>query len=460
VRVLLVSTYELGHQPLHLASTAAHLGRAGHEVITRDTSVEPLDDDAIDWAEMIAVAVPMHTAMRLAIPVVQRVRVRRGDSVTVVLYGLYAPLCRDTLGGAVDHRIGGEFEEELVAVASGARRSRDVVLDRLQFATPRRQGLPPLERYARLVVDGEERLAGYVEASRGCVHRCRHCPVPAVYDGRIRIVQVATLVVDVAALRDQGARHITFGDPDFLNAVPHALATVRAVHGAFSDLTFDITTKVEHVIEHADVFAELRDCGLLFVTSAVESMSGEVLRILDKGHTPGDADRAVHLLRSLGIALRPSLLPFTPWSDVADYLDIIDFIDGNDLEDAVDPVQLSIRLLVPDGSLLLQRAEMRRHLDGYDPATLSWRWRHPNAAVDALAERVAALVAGDVDAGVEASLSHRRIRDLAALAAADAGITWQPTTRPSSARAGAGPRLSEPWFCCAEPTTRQLTAVG
>jgi hypothetical protein len=458
VRVLLVSTYELGHQPLHVASVAAFLTRAGHEVGAVDTAVDVLDDSAIDWAQIIAVAVPMHTAMRLAAGVIERVRRRRGDSVTVVLYGLYAPLCRDTVVGDVDQCVGGEFEEELVAIASGSPSGREVVLDRLRFPTPRRDILPGLDHYARLLVEGEERLAGYVEASRGCVHRCRHCPVPAVYDGRIRIVQVDTVVADVAALRAAGARHITFGDPDFLNAVPHALATVRAVHGAFSDLTFDITTKVEHILEHAAVFAELREQGLLFVTSAVESMSAEVLRILDKGHTADDASSAVQLLRSLGIAMRPSLLPFTPWSGIGDYLELIDFIDGNGLADAVDPVQLSIRLLVPRGSLLLQREEMRVHLGGYDAATLTWRWRHPQPSVDALAQRIASLVSHDADSGVDPSQTHRRIRAVAAAAAADAGIAWQP--QPPARSAAPGPRLSEPWFCCAEPTVRQLSGVG
>jgi len=40
MRVLLVSTYELGHQPLHVASPAALLRRVGHDVRCLDLSVE------------------------------------------------------------------------------------------------------------------------------------------------------------------------------------------------------------------------------------------------------------------------------------------------------------------------------------------------------------------------------------------------------------------------------------
>jgi hypothetical protein len=419
-------------------------------------AIEPLDDAALDWPDVVAVAVPMHTAMRLAEDVVVRTRTRRGDSVRIVLYGLYAPLCDEMEGAVVDHRVGGEFEAELVRIADGAPTGRTVVLDRLQFPVPARDVLPPLSRYARLLVDGESRVAGYTEATRGCVHRCRHCPVPAVYDGRIRVVQRDVVVADVAQQVAMGARHITFGDPDFLNAVPHALAVIRAAHERCPEVTFDITTKVEHILEHASIWPELRELGVLFVVSAVESLSPTVLRILDKGHTAADAVAAVRLLRAVGIEVRPSLLPFTPWSGLGDYLELLDFIDGNDLVDSVDPVQLSIRLLVPRGSLLLEVEEMREHLDGYDPATLSWRWRHPEASMDGFQRAIAAMVASDADGSADPRTTHRRIRRQAEEAAAAAGVVWRDHGLPDSLGPASRPRLSEAWFCCAEPTEGQL----
>ncbi|HZB98294.1 MAG TPA: radical SAM protein, partial [Candidatus Sulfotelmatobacter sp.] len=368
--ILLVSCYELGHQPLHVASAAAFLREAGHEVKAVDLAVESLDERAVMWADLVAIAVPMHTAMRLAAVVARRVRELRDRSVTVVTFGLYAPLCRSVIeGGLVDHAVGGEFEEELVRIAAGTPSSRTVVLDRLSFPVPARDLLPSLERYARLLVDGDQRLTGYVEATRGCVHKCRHCPVPAVYDGRIRVVQRQTMVEDVAQLHALGARHLTFGDPDFLNAVPHALAAARAVHERFPEMTFDVTTKIEHILEHRSVLAELRELGLIFVVTAAESTSARVLEILDKGHTRQQILEAVAVLRSHGIEPRPSWLPFTPWSGLEEYLDLLDLILDADLVDSTDPVQLTIRLLVPEGSLLLARPDMREHIVGHDPAT-------------------------------------------------------------------------------------------
>ncbi|GAC1342696.1 MAG: CUAEP/CCAEP-tail radical SAM protein [Candidatus Dormibacteria bacterium] len=459
--MLLVSCYELGHQPLHLASAGAFLRAAGHQVSAVDLSVQHLDEADLDTPDLVAIAVPMHTAMRMAVPVARAVRERRGAGVRIALFGLYAPLCGPALeAGLVDSVVGGEYEQALVDLAGGAPDPRHVVLDRLTFPLPARDLLPPLDRYTRLLSGGEERLTGYVEATRGCVHRCRHCPVPAVYDGRIRVWQRGTLVEDVARLWAQGMRHLTFGDPDFLNAVPHALAVARAVHQRCPELSFDITTKVEHVLEHPEVIAELRQLGLLFVVSAVESTSQRVLDLLDKGHSADDVRAALRICRSLGVEFRPSLLPFTPWSTLKDQLDLLDLIAEEDLIDSVDPVQLSIRLLVPPGSLLLERPEMREHLQGYDRGGFSHLWQHPDAAMDRLQTEIAGVVAADADAGVPPRQTHAAIRRLSAGAAVERGLPWPQASRELPPDRGAPPRLSEPWFCCAEPTTAQLAGAG
>jgi hypothetical protein len=267
------------------------------------------------------------------------------------------------------------------------------------------------------------------------------------------------LVDDVTRLWGDGMRHLTFGDPDFLNAVPHAVAVARAVHERCPELTFDITTKVEHILEHPEVVAELRDLGMLFIVSAVESTSPRVLEILDKGHSAGDALEALRICRSLGIEFRPSLLPFTPWSTLRDQIDLLDMIAANDLVDSVDPVQLSIRLLVPPGSLLLALPEMRAHLRGYDSTGFSHLWQHPDPMMDTLQADIAALVAADADAGVPPRSTHAAVRRLTGGLAATSGLSWRDAARALPPQRGAPPRLSEPWFCCAEPTTAQLAGA-
>src|SRR3954452_21818086 len=127
MRVLLVSTYELGHQPLHAASPAAALRGAGHDVRCLDISVEPWDPAAVEWADKVAFSVPMHTAIILAMRAAHEVG---GDVVS--FYGLYAPVSRDlALGRVAELVIAGEYYPELVAWAEGAKRRAETVLRRV-----------------------------------------------------------------------------------------------------------------------------------------------------------------------------------------------------------------------------------------------------------------------------------------------------------------------------------------
>jgi radical SAM superfamily enzyme YgiQ (UPF0313 family) len=455
VRVLLVSTYELGHQPLHVASPAAALERAGHAVRCLDLSVEPFDDDAVAWAEAVGFSVPMHTAMRLALPAARRVR-RARPTVPMCFYGLYAAVSRSlTTGGLAQQVIAGEYERALVAwVDERADRATPsspsgpdlIELGRSDFCVPARHLLPPLERYAHLAVDGEERLVGYVEASHGCVHRCRHCPVPVVYDGRIRIVGERTVLADVAQLVDMGARHITFGDPDFLNGVHHSLRVVRAVHERFPELTFDCTTKVEHILRHESIWPGMADAGCLFVVSAFESVNDAILERLDKGHSAADAAWATALLRRHGIEVRPSFLPFTPWTTAQDVLDLLDFVADHDLVGNVDPVQYTIRLLLPEGSLLLDHPDLQAHLGAYDPEGLGYAWVAADPAVDVLQARLSSVVEASLAAGEPVSTTFLRVRE--AVVRAVPGHPGQDDTRRIPLGSVEGrPRLTEPWFC-------------
>lgn len=454
VRVLLISTYELGHQPLHLASPAAALEAAGHRVRCIDLSVEQLDRDKIGWAEAVGVSVPMHTAMRLAIGAGEQIRAIR-PRLPICFYGLYAAVSDDpTIGGLVDRLIAGEYESELVEWVEALGDSpalrpatSSIDLGRHEFHTPSRGQLPPLKRYARLERDGEEQLAGYVEASHGCVHKCRHCPVPVAYDGRIRIVGSSVVMADIAQLVAAGARHITFGDPDFLNGVKHSLQVARELHRHFPEVTFDCTTKVEHILEHRQVWPELSEYGCLFVISAFESLNAEILTYLDKGHTADEAAQAVALLREHGIEIRPSWMPFTPWTTPDDVVEMLDFVAEHDLVGNVDPVQYTIRLLLPEGSLLLERPDMRPHLGGYDAERLSYRWTPIDPDSDRLQARLAALVQQSAAGSEPIPETFAKVR-AAALQAA--GRSPSPAGRAEPILAGSTegrPRLTEPWFC-------------
>jgi radical SAM superfamily enzyme YgiQ (UPF0313 family) len=476
--ILLISCYELGRQPLTLASPAALLRRAGFAPAAIDLAAARLDPDAVRHARLVAISVPMHTALRLGARALDRVR-DLNPSAHVSLYGLYAALNAEALfARGASSVVGGEYEAPLLGLAraldadrpadaasppaSSARsspgpvpgvRTPDVAaapwLRRIEFAVPDRSGLPDLSRYARLERDGVERLAGHVEASRGCLHRCRHCPIPPVYGGRFFVVPRAVVLQDIRNQVAAGAEHITFGDPDFLNGPGHALAIVRAMRAAHPRLTFDFTAKIEHLLAHRALLPELARLGCLFVVSAVESLSDRVLAILDKGHTRADVEEALALTGRAGIALRPSLVPFTPWTTLADYLDLLDFVERRELAGRLDPIQLGVRLLVPPGSLLLERPEMRPHLGPLDPDRFTYAWTHPDPRMDRLHGEVTAVLERHAADGVEPEATVAAIAALAAAAAGgDAGAVVRGRDAGAARRdKGRPPRLTEPWFC-------------
>lgn len=445
-RVLLISTYDLGRQPFGLASPAAWLRRDGYTVDCVDTSRVKLPEELVRAAALIAFYLPMHTATRLALPVVGRVR-QLNPSARLCAYGLYAPLNETLLREAgIDTILGPEFEADLVRVAQEpALRTRPAPVSptpvsRVHFITPDRSTLPPLSRYASLQIGDRRKIVAYTEATRGCKHRCRHCPIVPVYDGRFRAVPLDVVMADIGAQVAAGAEHVTFGDPDFLNGPKHALAIVERLAREHPGVTYDATIKVEHLRRHADALPILRDTGCAFVTSAFESFDDEVLGKLEKGHTAAEIDEVVRDCAAIGLALAPTFVAFTPWTSLDGYCRMLAHIDRLGLVGAVAPIQYALRLLVPEGSRMLELDDMRARVTGFDPRSLTHLWTHRDARVDALQRDIEAMVGQRLHAGrgeVFASVWHAA-HEAAGLAAAP--------QHPLPARATV-PYLNEPWYC-------------
>ena len=458
MNVLLLSTYELGRQPFGLASPAAWLRRAGVEVSCMDLSRERLDADLVSTAALVGIYLPMHTATRLAMPVIDRVRAIN-PAAHLCCFGLYAPLNDAALRArGVDTILGPEFEEELVSVACRPRlKPGPTGIPRLDFIAPDRRGLPALDRYAAVQYGADRIVAGYTEASRGCKHLCRHCPIVPIYQGQFRVVPVEIVMADVRSQVQQGARHITFGDPDFFNGVTHARRIVDAFHREFPALTYDVTIKVEHLLKHCDALPSLRETGCLFVTSAVESIDDRVLVHLEKGHTRAGFVEAVARCREAGLVLAPTFVTFTPWTTIEGYVDLLDTIEGLDLVEHVAPIQLAIRLLVTSGSRLLELPDILRVIGPFDPQALTYPWTHPDPRVDELQQQVMRLVGTN-----EAKASYHDCRSEVFEAISAVARTFVTNHRPSlrsenlrpnlrdepprRARATI-PYLTEPWYC-------------
>jgi len=466
--ILLISCYELGHPSFGLALLSGLLDSAGFTVETLDLAVEPFDKAKIARAQFLGISVPMHTALRIGVKAARAAK-KINPNIPIAFFGLYASLNESFLLENFDFVIGGEYEGPFLqlvqsdfqdndtAVIGVSRKGRMVApnLKSIPFQKPSRATFPPLSKYAHLERDGGRFPVGYVEASRGCRHLCRHCPIPPVYNGRFTVIREEILLEDIRAQVDLGATHITFGDPDFLNGPNHSMNIARKMHQAFPELTFDFTAKIEHLIKYKTLIPDFAAWGCLFIISAVESLSDVVLDHLDKGHTRADVIHAIEIVHERGIALRPSLVPFTPWSTLDDYIDLFDFVGQYHLIDSIDPVQFTIRLLVPPGSLLITESSMAKFLGEMNQESFTYQWVHPDPRMDQLQVAVSELVEeGGCDGDLfyrlkECALAMREGRP--ARPVDQTGWAHAPTKKP--------PRLTESWFCCAEPTQNQMACI-
>ena len=456
MRVVLLNTYDLGRQPFGLASPAAWLRREGVDVASIDLSRQKLPVDEIAAAALIAFYLPMHTATRLALPVIDRVRVLNG-SATICAYGLYASLNEDLLRQhGVTIVLGPESEAELLSVAVGIASgpSRNGVppqsrvpgraLPRLEFIQPDRAGLPSLDRYASLQMpDGSRKVVGATDATRGCKHRCRHCPIVPVYDGQFRVVPVDVVLADIRAQVEQGAAHISFGDPDFFNGPTHARRIIEALHRELPHITYDAIIKVEHLLAHRNLLPVLAATGCLFITSAVESVDDAVLAKLEKGHTRADFIAASRACRDAGVTLVPTFVAFTPWTTIDGYIELLTVVDDAGLAANVAPVQWSIRLLVTWASRLLELDDVKSLVGPFDTRTLTYPWVHSDPRVDVLQRQVMEL------AGVKLV----NVRKDAFAAVRELAYTARGVSKPLRAfdlilpsRASI-PYMNEPWYC-------------
>jgi radical SAM superfamily enzyme YgiQ (UPF0313 family) len=461
LNVLLISTYELGRQPFGLASPAAWLRADGHAVHMLDLSRQALDENLVRTADLIAFFLPMHTATRLGVRALARVRTINPRA-HLCAYGLYAPVNVALLRGlGVATILGGEFESGLrslarrLAAAEGdiiklPQVEPEISLERQEFLVPDRAGLPPLDKYARLTLpDGSTRVVGYTEASRGCKHRCRHCPIVPVYNGKFRVVSRDVVLDDIRRQVAASAQHITFGDPDFFNGPAHAVEIVQALHREFPDLSYDVTIKVEHLLEQRELLSVLRQTGCAFVTTAVESVHDRVLRLLDKGHSRADFIHLAMLMRALGLFLVPTFVPFTPWTTLAGYEELLSTIANLGLIENVPPVQLTIRLLIPAGSRLLEITDLYGiELGAFEPELLMYPWRNPDPRVDELQRELEAMVQRENKKGAGRGEIFAQTWELTRRAkgvARDSGELLPEA--PLTAARVTIPYLTEPWYC-------------
>lgn len=407
-RVVVASTFEGGFQPAAVASALAHLTSNGIEVEGADTWIEPLADEQLAKADLVAISVPLFDSLRGAADLAQRAH-RLNPRAHVTFFGQYATVNYRRLAGPYgDSAIVGEWELPLTAlsqrVLGGDRDPRDMpglyrpgMADVAPFIPPRGEGaavsrlpparhlLPPLTRYPQPQVEtlcGESKVVGATELTRGCHHRCLYCSVFAAYHGRVILAPDDLIMADVRNMVAAGMTHLTFADAEFLNVVPPALRIVRAIHQEFPQLTMDFTARVDHILESREAVAEMAKLGVRFITSAMEFPSERVLQAVAKEVKLNELDDALGFLEGIGVRANPTFVMFNPWVTFEEILEFTDFVVARKLDRIIDPIQYETRLHLYKGSPLLDDPFIRGLK--LTENEFHYEWSHPDDRVDEL----------------------------------------------------------------------------
>ena len=405
IKILLISCYELGNQPIQTASLHAFLKSYSYSPKVLDLSTQKINSKYIQNCDFIAFSTPMHTALTIAVEATKIIR-KVNKKCHICFYGDYADLNSNyLLKNIADSCLSGETQKSILEIIKSIETSSNEVTDKQNrykkrirliekpdFSIPERSLLPPLSNYNKLINGQNHITTAAVETSKGCKHQCLHCPITPIFKGRFFVVPKEIVLSDIKNLHSKGARHITFTDPDFLNGPKHSLRILREMNNLFPEMTFDFTAKVEHLIKHKDIFTEFRQLGCLFIVTALESLNTKILRKLIKGHSKKDFLEVLKNARENEISIRPSLIAFTPWTTPKDYIELLNFIEENDLIYEIEPIQMSIRLLIPPESSLLQLKDLKKYLVDFEPEKFSHTWKHPNSKMELLNLKISGIV--------------------------------------------------------------------
>ncbi|WP_034341739.1 arsinothricin biosynthesis radical SAM protein ArsL [Deinococcus misasensis] len=405
LNTLLVSVYEGGYQPITLASAARTIKDAGYPVTILDTYVEGVNEDKLRTPELVVISLPLFDAVHPGIEVARRVRELNKDA-HITFIGQHATIHQSRLVGPYgDSAISGDWEEpllQLIEQLSGKTQHPVIpglanentltlqgtvspVINRKHFKVPDRTVLPDLKKYPNLQINkllGAEQVVGSTEMARGCHHKCMYCSVYAAYDGKVGLIPLEVVVEDVQNLMKMGMTHLTFIDADWFNAKHHGIQILRELHSRFPSLTYDITTRVDHILENEHLIPELETLGVRIITSALEFPKEDILRIFNKEITMEQTEQALRVMQKSGIKLNPTFIMYNPWIDVSDLSLFHEWIKKVGLEDIVDPIQFETRLSIYKGSPLLQTREVQQmQLEEHE---FHYTWKHQDPWVDEL----------------------------------------------------------------------------
>ena len=440
MKILLLSFYDLGKQPKIISELNGKLLNGVNTIDIIDYSIEDKDIELENY-DVLGIYASMHTASVLA---EEYLRDKQLPS-KLFVFGLYANVFSEMF---VDFKTINSFDNDELDNFLGIELNKNYSY---KHSVPDRTLLPSITEYSHIVDGSNNLVAGSVETTYGCKHECTHCPVPIQFKGSFKTFGIDKIIKDVENQIEAGAQHISINDPDFFNGPNHALKILEKLNIQFPEITYDSTIKVQHILKYQEYFKRLKDLNMLFVISAFETTNDKVLNILQKNHTSDDLRTAVELSLENNIDIRPTWMPFSPWTEKSDLVNIIKLIENYKLRETVDPIQLTIKLLIPKNSLILQSGEIKQYLESYDPSSFSYSWKYENSVIDEIQNSLFNYVLEN-----ESVDEYTQYLGLVKIIES---YTDNPLLVHSDYPMKNVPKLSETWFCCSEPNKIQLDRI-
>jgi anaerobic magnesium-protoporphyrin IX monomethyl ester cyclase len=271
----------------------------------------------------------------------------RGYDGIICIFGFFPTLAWEDLlrqVEAIDCVAVGEPEEILVELCDNIVSSRSVrpspgIASRFEgksILPGLRPPIAPLDKLpfpARPYLESEEIVS--ILASRGCYNGCSFCLVPTLDGGRAlwRGRSADNIVAEIEGLVARGKKDFYFVDPNFVGPGADGKEnTLRLAHSLSGlGISFGMETRANDIAE--PLLQSLCNAGLRRLLLGIESGNSRVLNRFGKRITVAENERAISMIRAVGIEPEIGFIMFDPMSGIEDIGENLAFLKRNSLLD-------------------------------------------------------------------------------------------------------------------------------
>ncbi len=332
-------------EPLGLICVAGGLEEAGHTCSIHDLRIDGEERGFADCRrfdpQIVGLQCNFTTERRRALSLARRVR-REFPRAFVVLGGHDASRDPGSFDDpAVDAIAVGDGEEIMLALVAALERGTDLdrvpglVLNRggAQVSTghaPERRALDELPlparhliaRYAPHYYINFRKPLALMETARGCPFKCSFCSVWKFHESSFREKSPARVVEE---LRQIEAPNVFITDDIFWMNVKRGEEMARAIQAAGIQKYFTVQTRTDIICKFPHLIELWKGCGSLAIFLGLESVTDEGLANINKKNTTANNERAIEILKELGVGFTPNFIVDPAW-DHADFAHLREWI--------------------------------------------------------------------------------------------------------------------------------------